>query len=238
MNGPNNSSEDHKINASWCYDRCSSQHSALHTATMQRLWEVCVWSLLEERGDHYQSIYSSTGTWTFIILTVTNHKTRGCCSGWCSVFGFAWLLSSLSSSVFFLFFSPTSEKSPLRSQPSRRCPLEGDTVWGRLWAAGSWRRIYDSPRSSWCSLSYSPHCGETEPMHYLHLSLFYLHFCVTFNVIGWPAHAVQGLVEDLRGEGVLLLQDLTLLQRHRHGCAVLGAFTAGETHPVQAAAHL
>lgn len=49
------------------------------------------------------------------------------------------------------------------------------------------------------------------------------------------AHTVQGLVEDLWGEGVLLLQDLTLLQGQGHGCAVLGALTTGETHSIQAA---
>lgn len=53
-----------------------------------------------------------------------------------------------------------------------------------------------------------------------------------------PAHTVQRLVEDLWGQGVLLLQDLTLLQGQRHGCAVLGALTAGESHAVQTPACL
>lgn len=53
-----------------------------------------------------------------------------------------------------------------------------------------------------------------------------------------PTHTVQGLVEDLRGQGVLLLQDLTLLQGQRHGRAVLGALAAGETHSVQTTTYL
>lgn len=53
-----------------------------------------------------------------------------------------------------------------------------------------------------------------------------------------PAHALQGLGEDLRGHAVLVLQDQALLQRHRHGRAVLGALAAGEPDPVKAAADL
>lgn len=46
------------------------------------------------------------------------------------------------------------------------------------------------------------------------------------------AHTVQGLGEDLRCHAVLVLQDEALLQRHRHGRAVLGALAAGEAHAV------
>lgn len=53
-----------------------------------------------------------------------------------------------------------------------------------------------------------------------------------------PAHAVQGLREDLRGHAVLVLQDQALLQRHRHGRAVLGTLAAGEAHTVQPPADL
>lgn len=53
-----------------------------------------------------------------------------------------------------------------------------------------------------------------------------------------PAHALQGLGEHLRGHAVLVLQDQALLQRHRHGRAVLGALAAGEPDPVKAAADL
>lgn len=53
-----------------------------------------------------------------------------------------------------------------------------------------------------------------------------------------PAHALQGLCEDLRGHAVLVLQDQTLLQGHRHGCAVLGTLAAGESDPVKAATDL
>lgn len=53
-----------------------------------------------------------------------------------------------------------------------------------------------------------------------------------------PAHALQGLGEDLRGHAVLMLQDQALLQRHRHGRAVLGALATGEPDPVKAAADL
>ena len=53
-----------------------------------------------------------------------------------------------------------------------------------------------------------------------------------------PAHAVEGLREDLRCHAVLVLQDQALLQSHRHGRAVFGAFAAGETHAVQPAADL
>lgn len=48
-----------------------------------------------------------------------------------------------------------------------------------------------------------------------------------------PAHAVQGLREDLRRHAVLVLQDQALLQGHRHGRAVFGAFAAGESNPVE-----
>lgn len=37
---------------------------------------------------------------------------------------------------------------------------------------------------------------------------------------------------------MLVLQDQALLQRHRHGCAVLGALAAGEPDPIKAAADL
>lgn len=53
-----------------------------------------------------------------------------------------------------------------------------------------------------------------------------------------PAHAVQGLREDLRRHAMLVLQDQALLQGHRHGCTVFGAFTAGETNPIQSPADL
>lgn len=53
-----------------------------------------------------------------------------------------------------------------------------------------------------------------------------------------PAHAVQGLREDLRRHAMLVLQDQALLQGHRHGCTVFGAFTAGETNPIQSSADL
>lgn len=53
-----------------------------------------------------------------------------------------------------------------------------------------------------------------------------------------PAHTVEGLREDLRRHAVLVLQDQALLQGHRHGRAVFGAFAAGETNPVQPATDL
>ena len=53
-----------------------------------------------------------------------------------------------------------------------------------------------------------------------------------------PAHAVEGLREDLRRHAVLVLQDQALLQRDRHGRPVFGAFAAGETNTVQPAADL
>lgn len=53
-----------------------------------------------------------------------------------------------------------------------------------------------------------------------------------------PAHALQSLCEDLRGHAVFMLQDQALLQRHRHGCAVLGTLAAGESNPIKAAADL
>lgn len=55
---------------------------------------------------------------------------------------------------------------------------------------------------------------------------------------GLPAHAVQGLREDLRRHAMLVLQDQALLQGHRHGCTIFGAFTAGETDPIQSPADL
>lgn len=70
------------------------------------------------------------------------------------------------------------------------------------------------------------------------VTMCHVYFFLGFWFGDSPAHAVQGLVEDLRGQGVLLLQDLTLLQRQRHGRAVLGALTAGESDAVQAATHL
>lgn len=53
-----------------------------------------------------------------------------------------------------------------------------------------------------------------------------------------PAHAVEGLGEDLRGHAVLVLQDQTLLQSHGHSSAVLRTFTAGKTHSVQSPTNL
>ena len=53
-----------------------------------------------------------------------------------------------------------------------------------------------------------------------------------------PAHALQGLGEDLWGHAMLMLQDQALFQRHRHGRAVLGALAAGEPDPIKAAADL
>lgn len=53
-----------------------------------------------------------------------------------------------------------------------------------------------------------------------------------------PAHAVQGLCEDLRGHAVLVLQDEALLQCHRHCSAVLCTFTAGKANSVQSPANL
>lgn len=53
-----------------------------------------------------------------------------------------------------------------------------------------------------------------------------------------PAHTVEGLREDLRRHAVLVLQDQALLQGHRHGRAVFGAFAAGEANPVQPATDL
>lgn len=53
-----------------------------------------------------------------------------------------------------------------------------------------------------------------------------------------PAHAVQGLREDLGRHAMLVLQDQALLQGHRHGGTVFGAFTAGETNPIQPPADL
>lgn len=59
-----------------------------------------------------------------------------------------------------------------------------------------------------------------------------------FSSTTLTAHALQGLREDLRGHAMLMLQNQALLQRHRHGCAVLGALAAGEPDPVKAAADL
>lgn len=42
----------------------------------------------------------------------------------------------------------------------------------------------------------------------------------------------------MRGHAVLVLQDQALLQRHRHGRAVLGALAAGEPDPIETAADL
>lgn len=53
-----------------------------------------------------------------------------------------------------------------------------------------------------------------------------------------PAHAVEGLGEDLRGHAVLVLQDQTLLQSHWHSSAVLRTFTAGKAHSIQSPANL
>lgn len=53
-----------------------------------------------------------------------------------------------------------------------------------------------------------------------------------------PAHALQGLGEDLRGHAMLVLQNQALLQRHRHGGTVLGTLAAGESDPIKAAADL
>lgn len=50
---------------------------------------------------------------------------------------------------------------PLRSPPCRRCRRAADSVWGRPWAAASWRRTSCSPRSSQCSLSCSLRWGDT-----------------------------------------------------------------------------
>lgn len=59
-----------------------------------------------------------------------------------------------------------------------------------------------------------------------------------FSPTTLTAHALQGLCEDLRGHAVFMLQDQALLQRHRHGCAVLGTLAAGESNPIKAAADL
>lgn len=59
-----------------------------------------------------------------------------------------------------------------------------------------------------------------------------------FSSATLTAHTVEGLREDLWRHAVLVLQDQALLQGHRHGCAVFGAFAAGETNPVQPAADL
>lgn len=53
-----------------------------------------------------------------------------------------------------------------------------------------------------------------------------------------PAHALQGLCEDLWGHAMFMLQDQALLQGHRHGCAVLGTLAAGESDPIEAATDL
>lgn len=53
-----------------------------------------------------------------------------------------------------------------------------------------------------------------------------------------PAHAVEGLREDLRRHAVLVLQDQALLQRDGHGGAVFGALAAGEANAVQPPADL
>lgn len=53
-----------------------------------------------------------------------------------------------------------------------------------------------------------------------------------------PPHGVQRCTEVLPAKCVSLPQQNTLLQRHRHGCTVLGTLTAGETHTVYRAAHL
>lgn len=59
-----------------------------------------------------------------------------------------------------------------------------------------------------------------------------------FSSTTLTAHALQGLCEDLWGHAVLVLQDQALLQRHRHGRAVLGTLAAGEPDPIKAAADL
>lgn len=59
-----------------------------------------------------------------------------------------------------------------------------------------------------------------------------------FSSTTLTAHALQGLGEHLWSHAVLVLQDQALLQRHRHGCAVLGALAAGEPDPIKAAADL
>lgn len=64
-------------------------------------------------------------------------------------------------------------------------------------------------------------------------------FCLSFRSgTVLPAHAVEGLREDLRRHAVFVLQDQALLQRHRHGGAVFGALTAGEADAVQPTADL
>lgn len=59
-----------------------------------------------------------------------------------------------------------------------------------------------------------------------------------FSSAALAAHTVEGLREDLWSHAVFVLQDQTLLQGHRHGRAVFGAFAAGETNPVQPATDL
>lgn len=66
--------------------------------------------------------------------------------------------------------------------------------------------------------------------------MFYFSFRHCEGVL--PAHTVEGLREDLRRHAVLVLQDQALLQGHRHGRAVFGAFAAGEANPVQPATDL
>lgn len=58
------------------------------------------------------------------------------------------------------------------------------------------------------------------------------------SLIHSPAHALQGLCEDLRGHAMLMLQDQTLLQGHRHGGTVLRTLAAGESDPIKAATDL
>lgn len=66
--------------------------------------------------------------------------------------------------------------------------------------------------------------------------MFYFSFRHFEGVL--PSHTVKGLREDLRRHAVLVLQDQALLQGHRHGRAVFGAFAAGEANPVQPATDL
>lgn len=77
-----------------------------------------------------------------------------------------------------------------------------------------------------------PQCG---PKFALSFDLVNLSSSVASKI---TAHALQGLCEDLRGHAVLMLQDQTLLQGHRHGCAVLGTLAAGESDPIKAATDL
>lgn len=67
--------------------------------------------------------------------------------------------------------------------------------------------------------------------------VFFIHVLVHCEGV-LPAHTVEGLREDLWRHAVFVLQDQALLQGHRHGRAVFGAFAAGETNPVQPATDL